>query len=134
MGFRLLEHTADVRAECRAARFEELLVVAAQALNAVALHEVRAQTDTERKIEALGSTPEDLLIRWLQELIFLMDVEHFVGVEFDISCESTRVLAKVRGYLHGPEERAIEIKAATYHDLKIRESDGGLVVNVLFDV
>jgi SHS2 domain-containing protein len=40
----------------------------------------------------------------------------------------------LRGYRHDPDERATEIKAATYHDLSLEKQDGIYIARVIFDL
>ncbi len=135
MGFRFIDHTADICVQCRAQDFAGLLQVAAQALYEVALDEVRNGAEVERQLEVRGTDREETLVRWLQEILFLLDVEHFVTAEFGFGkVTSTEVHATLRGYVHEPEERATEVKAATYHEMKIEEQGGHLVGTVVFDL
>lgn len=135
MGFRFLEHTADMRAECRAPTFTGVLETAAQALYALTLRETRAGRDSTCTIAVKGSSREELLVRWLQELIFLLDVDRFVATEFTFSGDDpSGVTAEVRGYICLPDERAEEVKSATYHELEVRDTDEGCVAHVIFDL
>lgn len=135
MPFRFLEHTADVIVECRAPTFKELLATGAEALYAIALKETRPARGLERTFEMTGPGREELLVRWLQELIFLLDVERFVasGFDFDEAGEDI-VRGRLRGYLCEPKERAEEVKSATYHELEVRETEDGFVARVIFDL
>lgn len=135
MAFRFLEHTADLRAECRADSFAGLLESAADALYAAALSRRHAAEAVERRIALQGDAPEELLVRWLQELIFLLDAERFVAarVHFDDLREG-RLEARLHGYLCPATERDAEVKAATYHGMRVREDGGGWSVEVLFDL
>jgi len=135
MAFRFLDHTADVQAECRAATFEQLLETAAGALYAIAIKDVRSSAGVERMLEVSGTGREELLVRWLQELIYLMDVKRFVATEFDFERADSRVArACLGGYIHDPGARAEEVKGATYHELELRETDDGFLARVIFDL
>jgi len=140
MPFRFLEHTADVRVECRAPTFPALLETAAQALYDLALRRVETGKDSERRIEVSADTDVDVLVRWLQELLFLLDVDHFVATEFSFAdakeppAQNRHAAATLRGYIHRPDARAVEIKAATYHGAEIVETDDGLVAHIILDL
>lgn len=135
MPFRLLEHSADIRVECRGQTIEDLLRSAAEALYAVALRSRRNATDLTRSISLEADSPEDLLVRWLQELIFLLETERFVGAEFRFpTAHNTAVDAEACGYLCKPEERETEVKAATYHGAAIERRAGELVAHMLLDL
>lgn len=135
MPFRFLEHTADVQAECRAPDFEGLLETAAHALYAMAFKKTRSAADIEFAVQVSANGREELLVSWLQELIFLMDAERFVATDFRFdTVDNATVRAGLRGYRYDPEERAEEVKSATYHELEVRQTDEGFVARVIFDL
>ena len=135
MSFFFIEHTADMGMECRGASFEELLDSAADGLYALALRRTKRDTGIERAVEIDADGPEEMLVRWLQELIYLLETDHFVAVEREFQTVSERSLAAVlKGHLCGPEDRAVEVKSATYHDLEVRQEAGGYVARVTFDL
>ena len=135
MSFRFLEHTADVRVECVGRTFAELLESAAAGLYAIALLERRDDVSDERHVRAAGDSREETLIRWLQELNFLLDTDHFVATFFHFATVSERdVEAVASGYLCAPEERAEEVKSATYQQLAVRETGEGFVTQITFDL
>ncbi len=135
MPFRFLEHTADARIECTGRDFAELLESAAAGLYEIAVRERLSDTSIERRIRVVGWNREDTLIRWLQELIFLLDTEQFVAAKFHfeaVSEQEVDVLAD--GYKCAPEERAEEVKSATYQQLSVRETEQGLLAQVTLDL
>lgn len=135
MSYRFLEHTADIRAECRAATFAGLLESAAQALYAIAFRKTRPDHLVEVVVDIRATSPEEMVVRWLQELIFFMDVRHFVATRFAFHQLTEDTLsATLRGYEYQPEERATEVKAATYHGMTIQHTDEGFVTEILFDL
>jgi SHS2 domain-containing protein len=135
MGYRLLEHTADVLAECEGASLEALFESAAQALYAVALEEASQQTSIERQVSLRAPDRETLLVQWLQELIYLMDVERFIGSVFAFeSLGSTELHARIKGYTCNPVKRAAEVKAATHHQAAVRRTQEGWTACILFDL
>ena len=135
MSFRFLEHTADVRVECVGRTFAELLESATAGLYAITLTRRRDDASAKRLIGVAGANREETLIRWLQELIFLLDAEHFVATAFHFSKVSDKEAEAVAsGYLCPAEERAEEVKAATYHLLAISETEEGLMARVTFDL
>lgn len=135
MPFRFLEHTADARIECTGRDFAELLESATEGFYAVALRTRRAGTDAERAVCVSGDSPEDVLIRWLQELIFLLDTEHFVAARFQFTVSTEQgVSAHAFGYACAADERAEEVKSATYQQLCVRETKEGLLAQFTLDL
>jgi len=93
----------------------------------------------DKTLEVCLESPdtESLLVKWLNELFYRSYTEDVLFGEFKIlSIENNKLTAKAKGQvLNGKYERIEqEIKAATYHDLKIKETDEGYEVTVVFDV
>ncbi len=135
MPFRFLDHVADERVACWGANLDELFTSAMDALYAVALQDRRDETPYTRRIQLEGDGLDDLMVRWLQELIYLLDVEHFAAaaVEFD-RIDTHRLDAVLQGYRCRPEDRKTEVKAATYHGIAVEHRDGQYRAEVLFDL
>jgi SHS2 domain-containing protein len=80
---------------------------------------------------------EDLLVRWLSELLFYYDTERFLcGSARLTTLEPTRLTAEVQGERFDPDRHPIdtEIKAVTYHQVTVEPSDTGWRARVIFDV
>ncbi len=134
-GYAFVDHTADVMADCWGRGFPALLMAAADALYETALEERRRDRDHIQTIELSAQGREDMLIRWLQELLFLLDTEQFVGVSFSFQKASPeRLAASVEGYRHMPEERGPEIKAATYHGLEVQREGDRYKARIVLDL
>jgi SHS2 domain-containing protein len=135
MSYHFLEHTADVLVECRAPDFAGLLTTAAEALYETALRIVLPKSDTRRVISVTADTHEEALVRWLQELIFLLDVDRFVATHVEFDWESELSFgATLSGYVCEPEERADEVKGATYHGMTVEQTTEGLRTRIMFDL
>ncbi len=128
-----IEHTADVSLYIQAEDFPGLLQAGADAM----LRLIGMSTDTEgesrRTIEVEGIDREDLLVVWLEELLYLTEM-HEVGFgKIDITFISDTKLSAIAEEIPGmiPSK---EIKAVTYHGLEIIETGRGLEVTIVFDV
>jgi SHS2 domain-containing protein len=76
---------------------------------------------------------EALLVDWLNEILFLAEVERWVAVEFNIlEISSVHLEASALGV--PVEESPALVKAATFHGLAVEERAGGLQAEVIFDV
>lgn len=134
-GYRFLEHTADAMVECRARDLPHLLELAAQSLYAIALTRVRTETGQSRHVSLEAAGRNELLIRWLQELLYLLETERFAGVRFNWeTADAAQLDAHITGYICAPDERETEVKAATYHHLSVEEKEGVLVARFVLDL
>jgi SHS2 domain-containing protein len=88
------------------------------------------------RIEARDADLENMMVRWLTELLYLFESEKLLLSYFDVrGLESGVVEAGVAGEPFDAAVHAVktEIKAVTYHDLAVEQTDAGWRVRVIFD-
>ncbi len=135
--YETFDHTADVGIRVFGRTVEEVFVNAAYALfdQWTDLRKVRKQISQEISVQ--GADREDLLIRWLGELLFLGESRGFLFKEFMVrSLDSTSLKAVARGEIFDPSRHRFrtEIKAVTYHRVEVKEVDGKWEARIIFDV
>jgi SHS2 domain-containing protein len=130
--FERVEHTADLAIRVWGRDWRELFAHTAAALFTM-MAEPPAETGISRTVLIESMDAEALLVDWLNELIYLHEVEGETYADFRIDDFSpTRLVAHIAG---GPTVRKLKtIKAATYHDLAITETEQGLEAHIVFDV
>jgi SHS2 domain-containing protein len=131
-GFREVSHTADWELEVWAPDLGSLLEQAARGMYYLTGLKLSSHPRLTRKMDISFLEPETLLIDFLTELIYLTESEGLAFDEFDFRFTGDQLIALV----HGAKIDSLskEIKAATYHNLEIREFGDGLVANIVFDV
>ncbi len=134
--WKLIEHTADIRAEVTGSTLEALFVNAARGLTGLlyAGPTVRAETEIDLVLE--GGEVEEILVDWLREILYRKEAEGLVFVRAEVEELSTESL-KVRtffGSVIGEEAPEVEIKAVTYHGLSVERNDSGFTAKILFDI
>lgn len=134
------DHTADIAMAVTGATIEELFTHAAEGLSTQlfsAPEKLTGYKTARKKIELAAPGREDLFIDWLNELIYLFYSEGFLfkSAEF-ADLQNTNLICRVEGYTIPRKDRvyAKEIKAATYHDLRIEERPGMFQVEVVLDI
>jgi SHS2 domain-containing protein len=134
IAFEEIEHTADRALKIFGRNLEELILNAARGLNS--LMGPNGDLDsalTTKSIQLVAMDAESLLVEWLSELAYWAEAEMLVFSKFDLQNVSpTRIKAKVHGCRVSQLEN--HIKAVTYHNLAIVETDAGLTATVVFDV
>ena len=136
--FRLLDHTGDIAILVGAATLPELYDAATRALFEVIL-DVRTVEPKERvEIRVEGAVDaEDLLVRYLSELLFLHDTAGwlFRGAEVG-EIRPGAIEAAVVGEKFDPARHAIQrqVKAVTYHRLLLSEDREGWSARVVLDL
>jgi len=142
--YRLVDHTADMGMEISGRTKKELFSNAALALFDLLIEhknnhriEDRQLKGKQKKITVEGMDIADLLINFLRELLYLFHGETLVVSGCKISkCTTKRVVAHllVQKYNDTKYEMKTEIKAATYHNLKVEKHKTNWKARIIFDV
>ncbi len=138
--YTIFDHTADIGIEMIAPTLPALFETAAFAmfdLMAELADGDPGPPDLRQEVRVTAADLEELLVRWLAELLYLHDSRGVVFCRFavvEISPES--LTAKVEGtYLTSRRHRIkTEIKAVTYHQVKVTRSGESWRGRVVFDV
>jgi SHS2 domain-containing protein len=135
--YEVFDHTADLGLRIRAATREELFADAARAIFSVIvtnLSEVRSVQ--QRRIRVVGSDNDLLLFDWLNELLFLFETERLILAEFCVEFEKDGLSAECRGESLDPARHVLEheVKAITYHELKVESNEQGWLAEVIVDI
>lgn len=128
-----VEHTADVAIRVWGDSLEELFANAAYGMahQITELEDVEITTESEINLEA--EDVELLLVEWLSELLYLGEREDVVFIEFDMEKVTPTALQAVARGGHIVEHQG-HIKAVTFSELDIRNTDEGYETTVVFDV
>ncbi|MBI4644667.1 MAG: archease [Deltaproteobacteria bacterium] len=135
--YRQLPHTADLGLRIWGATREELFENAGAALAAVLTDRRRLRLQKTEKIMVEAPDLEALLVAWLNHLLYLYDVDAFLGREYQIlALTPQRLSAQARGETYDPERHVARtaVKAATYHHLEIVNLNGGWQATVILDL
>ena len=85
-----------------------------------------------------ADSTEDLLIEWLNELIFRSETEHRLYGRFDVTIDADgRVLdAVIHGEPIDPDRHVLdhEVKAVTHHAISIIRDEEGYLAEVIVDI
>ena len=134
--FEIVNHTADVGIIAYGASPSETFANAARALFSLITELDNVEEVLQRDIELAAPDQASLLVAWLNELIYLFDVENIVFKRFNVTkLNETRLKARSYGEKIDSSKHEIKtgVKAATYHMLKI-DKGNGCKVQVLFDI
>jgi SHS2 domain-containing protein len=137
--YEILYHTADIRIKVYGKNLENLFASCASALFDF-LVKCPPKKNIKKEIYLEAENYEDLLVFWLNELISSFYAYHFLPGQYKIKLSDSgnkKILnAVVAGTDFNPYDNKIdkEIKAATYHGLKIEQTDNGYAAEIIFDV
>lgn len=137
MGFRYAEDgpVADLTIEAEGSTLEEAFQNAALGMfNAITpLEGIEARE--ERSIEAEGDDIGALLFNFLDELLYVNDVDFLVFSGIEVEIDGLRLRAECRGEAFDIERhpQGIAVKAVTFHQMRIEQRDGGWSIRVVLD-
>jgi SHS2 domain-containing protein len=132
-GFREHAHTADWELEVWAPDLATLLEQAARGMYRLSGVRLGNETPQERSLELHAMDGEGLLVGFLSELLWLEENDRMAFDDFSLQVDAAFTLkAKLRGAVITSQDK--EIKAVTYHNLKIETTPHGLEVYIVFDV
>jgi SHS2 domain-containing protein len=135
--FKILEHPSDLGIEAHGSSMQELFKNAAHGFMSVVAGTSKIESRQNRFIELQATDRENLLVRWLTEILYLYDAEKFLtaDVRFE-TLTDTLLKANLFGepYDVSKHELKLDVKAITYHQLKVEDHDGNWIARVFVDI
>ncbi len=136
--YRLIEHTADAGVQVFGHDEKELFLNAGEALCDIVfgLDNVSG-AQSGGVVSASGENREELMVDWLSLLLLKFELENFISSRFEAAVMAgTNLSVEIYGEEFKPEKHdaLMEIKAVTYHGLKVEQKEGLWTADVIFDV
>lgn len=132
MGFEEVSHTADWSVRVWAPDLASLFTEAARAMNALSGIRMGQGPRVKRAFEADAPDVESLLVAFLSELVYYQEQEDLAFDVFELEVKSKMLKVEMEGAQIASADKAI--KAVTYHNLKILETNEGFETTIVFDV
>jgi SHS2 domain-containing protein len=132
--YKILDHEADVGFEVYGHTEEELFQNATYALFSLITDLGAIRPETERHVEITGNG--ESLIVFLNELLYLWDVERFSPKVIGIIREGVNIKAILRGEILDEHRHTVigAVKAVTYHKFSVRKEQEILKATFIVDV
>ncbi len=132
-GFQELEHTADWALKVWAPELSTLFVEAVQGMFSLRGIELIKGNRISRSFYLETESVEILLVMFLEEILFFGEDEGLGFDEYEVTVEKEYHLkANIHGGMIGSQQK--EIKAVTFHNLNVAETESGYEVVIVFDV
>ncbi len=131
-GYQEIEHTADWELAVWARDLPGLLEQAAQGMYALAGVRWDEKRAREIRFEITAEDAEHLLVRFLSELLYYLEQEGLACFRFALQLNGYHLSAHAWGAPVVQLQK--EIKAVTYHRLKVERDTEGLKTRIVFDV
>ena len=132
-----IDHTGDLGMLVFGADLHELFAHAAWGLFDLMTDAERIESRISRGLTVEAIDLEDLMVRWLGELLYAYDTDRFLTASAAFhALEPTRLRATLHGEPFDAARHPIdtEIKAVTYHQIAVERLDTGWQARVIFDI
>lgn len=133
-GAREVEHTADLALEVWGPDEPRMLEAGARAVVGLLTDGAEISADQSRWVELEAVDAEDRLVRWLSEVLYWASVEGFVLARAELQVTEQGLLGRAFGREGSTRLLKTEIKAVTYHQLKVVRTAGRVQAVVVLDV
>jgi len=133
----ILEHTADVGLGAHADTLEELFEALGEGLCDLVCPRTQVRPTRTRRIEVHAEDIEALAVDFMAKVLWAIQTEHFaVAAVTVVSCDDNAVAAQLVGEPYNPDRHELitEIKAVTYHQLKVAREGDRWVARVFVDL
>lgn len=135
------EHQADVGIRGYGQTLEEAFENGARAMFSVMVNLEKVEPKKEIKIECQAPNLEELFVEWLNKLLSEAGIENLMFSDFKIKeIKKNNSNYELSGLAKGEElnlekhEPKVEVKAATYSQLKIEKKENQYIVQTIVDV
>jgi protein archease len=137
MPYETFEHTADLGLRVWADDLNRLFADAARGLFSIIvtdLDSIRPSQSVSIAVE--GNVSELLLFDWLNELLYIYDVRRLLLCRFEVEFGPSGLEATAFGEPIDAARHALdhEVKAITYHGLKLEQQGGRWLAEVIVDI
>jgi SHS2 domain-containing protein len=139
--FEEVEHTADMGIRSSASSLSALFANMAFGMYHLIFGSLTTRTGKKKLLQITGTSLDDLLVNWLNELNYLLFVRHYISSVFsDITIREEGTACLLNATLSGEDARKYqdhiktEIKAVTWHQLYCKQTDTGYSAQIIFDV
>jgi SHS2 domain-containing protein len=135
--YETFDHTADLGLRVRAPDLDTLFAEAAEALFSVLVEDPGTVAESRTlEVDLAGDDREFLLFDWLKTLLYHFDAEHLLFRRFEVRVRPDGLHAAARGEPldRSRHELGHEVKAITYHGLRVEQTPDGWLAEVIVDI
>jgi SHS2 domain-containing protein len=135
--FEVLDHTADIGLIVHGGDLKALFENAGEAFFHLITDLRKVKPRIERRINMGGESLERLMVDWINELLYLHDVENFLFKEFEVESvgeDGLKAVVKGEPFQEGAHVIKTEVKAATYHRIEVLKEKGRWRAQIILDL
>lgn len=136
--FEFFDHTADVGVRAYGKTLEEAFSNAALGVFEIITDTSKVEQKEQREIYINSYDLENLLYKWIEELLYYYDTELMLFSRFDVMIDTDNMI--LEGIAWGERfdekkhERRTVVKAMTYHQMSIEKIDDMYIITFVVDI
>jgi SHS2 domain-containing protein len=138
--FRYIEHVSDAMVEAYGRTLGEAFAHSARALVNLVCNVSKVDPDKIVSIETTGFDRKSLLYNWLEKVLLVLLIDNIILAKFEVKIKRHKdkyhLFSTCKGdnFLRQKHEYKVEVKAITYHGMKISDKKGKVIVRFLVDL
>ena len=132
--FEFLEHTADIKFKAYGKNINEIFESCTLAFSSYISREKKIKSKIEKQIKIEADNHEQLLYKFLDELIYLLDADKFIVSKAKVQIADNKLTALLEGDSALNYKDLDHVKAATYAEMYIKQDLKGWEAQVVLDV
>ena len=135
--YEFFDHTADLGLRVLASDLDGLFRQAAEGLFSVIVEPVRTPASAEQlEICIEGERLDYLLVDWLSELLYVFESRKLLlgGFEVRVDARGLKATALAQPLDVARHRLLHEVKAVTYHGLRVDETEAGWLAELILDI
>jgi SHS2 domain-containing protein len=136
-GYEYFDVEADVGIRAWGSTLAEAFGQAALAAFALTVNPTDVQTIEHREVRAQADSREELLVNWINECLYVHEIEGFVVARVDVdTCDGRMVHGTLAGEEFDPRRHrpGTIVKAATFHQTAVTETASRVDIRLVVDV
>jgi len=134
MGYKFLEHTADIKFKAWGKTLNEAFSESVKAMSEFIGKGNKIGSRKKKIISVEGEDKKNLLYNFLDEMIYLLDAEGFVVAKGDVKIVGNKLSAELKGDDVKNYSGLDHVKAATYAEMFVGRKGKDWVVQAVVDV
>jgi SHS2 domain-containing protein len=138
--FHYIEHVSDAMVEAYGRTLSEVFANSARALINIVCDLSRIDLNESVIIETEGFDQISLLYNWLEKVLLALLVDNIALANFDLTIEQSKDKYKLfstcggEAFSEQKHHYKVEVKAITYHEMKISRRNDMFIVKFLVDL
>ncbi len=137
--FEYLNHVADAEFIAYGTTVDEAFENSALAMIGLMIDPATIKPLVEKEIELSNDAPDLLLFDWLEELLFILEVDRLIFGKFTVHVAHENNIYTLKATAYGESLDAhpdvyMHIKAVTFHDLRFEKRNNIYEAQVLLDI